>query len=297
MMVPGSAHGRNGLSRPVRLAATAKWAKAMRITTQTRLPAISPSPGLTELIHTTMPDDTDAKCSAEDSAAVATYIYDTFYSVDARVRNKPARIELSRLTVRQHQNALAELIGGFRSPADWKPEHGLLGSYYAARTFNPKKLKLERTDSEVCFDWERLSPDPEMFDPREFSIQWEGSLLAPDTGTYEFVVRTVHAARFYINDSNTPLIDAWVQSGDDLEHRGEIRLLGGRAYPIKLQFSRAKQGVGDLDKNTAKFQSDAPTTISFEWKPEPHARSRFCWQLVRGQVARCICVADAISAR
>ena len=45
---------------------------------------------------------------------VAAYIHEAFYSVDARVRNKPARVELSRLTVRQYQNALADLIGSFR---------------------------------------------------------------------------------------------------------------------------------------------------------------------------------------
>src|SRR4051794_11872280 len=44
---------------------------------------------LTKLSHETMPDDADDKCPAEDSAKVAAYIYDAFYSPDARVRNKP----------------------------------------------------------------------------------------------------------------------------------------------------------------------------------------------------------------
>src|SRR5258708_23634204 len=65
-----------------------------------------------------MPDDADEKCSAEDSAKVADYIYNACYSSDARVRNKPARVELSRLTVRQYQNAVADLIGGFKSTAE-----------------------------------------------------------------------------------------------------------------------------------------------------------------------------------
>ena len=67
-------------------------------------------PQLTKLIHETMPEDAEEKCSEEDAAKVAAYIYDAFYSVDARVRNKPARVELSRLTVRQYQNAVADLI-------------------------------------------------------------------------------------------------------------------------------------------------------------------------------------------
>ena len=38
---------------------------------------------LTKLIHETMPDDEDEKCSADDSAKVAAYIFDAFYSADA----------------------------------------------------------------------------------------------------------------------------------------------------------------------------------------------------------------------
>ena len=72
-----------------------------------------------------------------------------------------------------------------------------------------------------------------------------GSVLAPETGEYEFIVRTEHAARLWVNDSETPLIDAWVKSGNDTEYRGSIFLLGGRAYPLRLEFSKAKQGVDD----------------------------------------------------
>ena len=41
------------------------------------------------------------------------------------------------------------------------------------------------------------------------------------------------------------MIDAWVKSGNDTEYRTSIELLGGRAYPLKLEFSKAKQGVDD----------------------------------------------------
>ena len=227
-------------------------------------------PQLTKLIQDTMPADQDTKCSADDSAKVAAYIYDAFYSADARVRNKPARVELSRLTVRQYQNAVADVIGSFRQPSEWGSERGLHGEYFRSRSFKPDARKMERVDAEVNFDWEWLSPDPETFDPHNFSVAWEGSVLAPDTGTYEFVVRTRHATRLYVNDSEAPVVDAWVQSGDDTEHRGEVRLLGGRVYPIKLEFSRTKQGVNDQDKSTVKYQSDAETSVSLEWKRPNH---------------------------
>src|SRR5262249_15166788 len=42
-------------------------------------------------------------------------------------------------------------------------------------------------------------------------------------------------ARLWVNDASKPLIDAWVRSGSDSEYRATIRLLGGRAYPLKLE--------------------------------------------------------------
>src|SRR5436190_1879972 len=48
-------------------------------------------------IERNMPDDKPGTCSKEDAAAVARYIYDAFYSAEARLRNNPARVELVRL--------------------------------------------------------------------------------------------------------------------------------------------------------------------------------------------------------
>jgi cytochrome c len=76
--------------------------------------------GLEELaryIAKTMPEDKPEKVSREDAERVAAYIYDAFYSKVARNRNLPVRIELARLTVRQHRNAIADLINGVRAPA------------------------------------------------------------------------------------------------------------------------------------------------------------------------------------
>src|SRR5688572_33366769 len=53
---------------------------------------------LARQISRTMPDDKDQKCSPEEAAKVAAYIYDAFYSPAARLRNDPPRVQLSRLT-------------------------------------------------------------------------------------------------------------------------------------------------------------------------------------------------------
>lgn len=225
---------------------------------------------LASLIAETMPADADDKCPPAEAEKVATYIYNAFYSPEAQFRNKPARIELSRLTVRQHQNAVTDLVGSFRSPGRPSKDQGLTGRYFAARGFQPQALKIERLDRGVDFDFGEQSPDNAQFEPHQFSIAWEGAVLAPDTGDYEFIVRTEHAARLYVNHKAQPLIDAWVKSGDDTEYRAGIRLLGGRWYPLKLEFSKAKQGVNDEDKQKDKPKPAVKASIALAWNRPNH---------------------------
>jgi len=220
---------------------------------------------LAAVIQKTMPEDDPGSLSADDSKTVATYIHESFYSPTAQARLKPARIELSRLTVRQYQNAVTDLLASFRGGAtNLDDERGLKAEYYKARRFRRDGRVLERIDSNVDFQFEDTAPHADL-DPAEFSIRWEGSLIAPETADYEFVVRTEHAARLWINDNRTPLIDAWVKSGDDTEYRSTIRLLGGRAYPLKLEFSKGKQGVDD-SKDKKKQPPVRPAMISLLWK-------------------------------
>jgi cytochrome c553 len=224
---------------------------------------------LAALIAETMPQDMDKKCSPQDAAKAATYIYEAFYSPEAQVRNKPARVELSRLTVRQYQNAVADLVGSFRTRSEWSSERGLRAQYNPSRNFRRDSKRVERIDSEINFDWGVESPIPEKLDANEFSVRWQGTVLAPDTGEYEFVVTSEHAARLWVNDEEQPLIDAYVRATTDREFRAAIHLLGGRAYPLKLEFSKAKQGVNDKDKNKDKPKPPVKAYVSLKWK-RPH---------------------------
>ena len=223
---------------------------------------------LTEYVEESMPEDDPAKCVGADAAKVAAFVHESFYSPVAQARNRPARIELSRLTVRQYQNAVADLIGMFRDEGKWGSERGLKAEYSKSRRPG-RDAQIERIDPTVQFDFGEASPDPEKLDdPSSFSIRWEGSVLAPETGEYEFIVRTEHAARLWVNDQELPLIDAWVKSGDDTEFKASIRLLGGRAYPLQLDFSKAKQGVND-SKKQKKPPPPVKASIALLWKM-PH---------------------------
>ena len=221
---------------------------------------------LAQLITKTMPEDDPGTCTGDEAQQVAAYIYDAFYSPTAQARIRPPRIELSRLTVRQYHNSVADLVGSFRSASNWGDQRGLKAQYFKAQRFGDRDKVLERIDPSVNFDFGEAGPQPDKFDPNEFSIRWEGSLLAPDSGDYEFIVHSEHAVRLWVNDPRTSLIDAWVKSGSDTEYRGTIRLLAGRTVPLKLEFSKASQGVQDK-----KFKSNKPTkaSIRLEWQ-RPH---------------------------
>ncbi len=96
-------------------------------------------------------------------------------------------------------------------------------------------------------------------------MNWQGSLLTPETGIYDFTVRTEHALRLWVNDAEAPLIDAWVKSGNDTEYDASLYLVGGRVYPLRLEFTKAKQGVDDSAKQKEKPKS-SPASIALMWK-------------------------------
>jgi mono/diheme cytochrome c family protein len=223
---------------------------------------------LARFIAQSMPPGAARKLAAKDAEKVAAYIHDAFYSPVAQARNKPARVELSRLTVRQYRSAVADLVGSFRArPAGSSPDdrRGLRAEYFKSRRFRGNERVLERVDPEIRFDFGQAAPQTEPpLDPHQFSIRWEGGVLAPETGEYEFIVRTEHATRLWVNDLRQPLIDAWVKSGADNEYRGSLFLLGGRVYPLRLEFSKSKQGVDDSEK--LKGMPPAKASLALEWK-------------------------------
>ena len=135
--------------------------------------------GLARLIAKTMPEDAPGECVGEDADKVAAYIYESFYSKAAQARNKfqPPRIELSRLTVRQYRNAVADLIGSFRAPGRWDDQRGLKGEYSSRsrrrRDGNGGGSSLNRVDPEIHFDFGTDSPIPEQNALKDIAKSWQ----------------------------------------------------------------------------------------------------------------------------
>ena len=222
---------------------------------------------LTRRIHRTMPDDDPGSLSGDEAAQVAAYIYDAFYSPAAQARLHPPQVDLARLTIPQYRTVIADLIGsfrnGFRTPLG--TERGLKGNYSGVEIEKPKpeakpedensgevkkkeKAKFDRMDRQVAFSFGTESPDPATMGTEQFSARWRGSVLAEETGIYEFIIKTENGARLWINDTKTQLIDAWVTAGPEVrEEKKSIFLLGGRAYPLILEFFKYKDKTASID--------------------------------------------------
>ncbi|HWB05209.1 MAG TPA: DUF1592 domain-containing protein [Verrucomicrobiales bacterium] len=233
---------------------------------------------LSKYIDKNMPEDKADTLDADGSAKVAEYIYHAFYSAEARARNNPPRIDLTHLTNRQFQESVADLLGSFVEQPAAGERTGLHAEYFESNGMNKKsKLKKERDDAALEFDF-GAGPPVEGCSAEQFSIAWQGSLIAEETGFYEFRLRTPNGARLYLNreflngdrnfrdDSDArrqpALIDEWVSSGDTVrEATARAFLLGGRRYPIRLDYFKFKE---------------KSASIKLEWKA-PHA----VWQVLR----------------
>ena len=214
---------------------------------------------LTRVITRTMPDDDPKKCIGDEAERVARYIFDAFYSPDAQSRNKPPRIELARLTNRQYLHSVADLIGSFTGQSEFGQVGGLKAGYYNSRNHSRNKHSIERTDATVDFQYGGGTPAPDNkeYKAEEFSMRWSGSVFAEETGDHEFIVTSENGVRLWVNNMDLKLIEGWVSSGELRELNGTIRLIGGRAYPLRLDFFKYKS---------------RSASVKLEWHPPHRAR-------------------------
>lgn len=256
---------------------------------------------LADVIRETMPEDDPGSLSEKQAAAIAGYIHDAFYSRIARERNRPARVDLARLTVRQYRAAVADVIGSFREPAKWGDIRGLNGEYNGGRPARRNRgggpeaprQNAKRVDATVNFDFGTGPPAPGIAEGHNFSIRWTGSVLAPETGEFEFLVRTEHAVQLFVNDMRKPLIDALVKSGNEIEYKANLNLVGGRAYPLRLEFTKSKQGVDD-SKDQKEQPPSMQASIALMWK-RPHREAEVipAWYLSPGSAPEAFVCATA----
>ena len=219
---------------------------------------------LAKYIAREMPEDDPGTLSLADATASAEYIHKAFYSGEARARNHPPRIELAHLTVRQYRESIADLLASLRNATSTTETGGLAGTYRERPERDPKKPDQNRpevtfkqqVDPVIDFDFGDKAPDKGTF-AAQFAINWTGSVHVPDTGEYEFRVTTPNGVRLYVNmpeggSEKNALIDIWVSSAMTRTAAAPIFLLGGRSYPLKLEFFKYK---------------DKTASLKLEWRP------------------------------
>ena len=219
---------------------------------------------LAKYVAREMPEDDPGTLSMADATAAAEYIHQAFYSAEARARNHPPRIELAHLTVRQYRESIADLLGSLRGASGTTESGGLAAVYRERPERDPKKPDRNRpevtfkkqVDPVIDFDFGANAPEKGTY-AAQFSINWTGSVLAPDTGEYEFRVTSPNGVRFYVNppeggNEKNALIDLWVSSGMSRSAHASLFLLGGRSYPIKVEFFKFK---------------DKTAGLKLEWRP------------------------------
>lgn len=193
---------------------------------------------LATLIDETMPEDDPQACRGSDAEAVAGYMHKAFYYAP---ESEPVRRQLSRLTADQHRRVIVDTLSSFVGASPRHDEFGLRGEYFDGRRMSRDKRKLTRVDPWVAFEWGDRSPLPGEISQSAFTMRWQGSVLPPESGEYEFIVETDNGVRLWVNDRREALIDGWVQSGARTRHKARISLLAGRGYYLRLEFLSFKQ--------------------------------------------------------
>ncbi len=210
---------------------------------------------LAAYIDKKMPDGHPERIDAKESAAVAKFIFDAFYSKAAQARRDPPRVELSRLTVGQYRTAVADLLGMFSTSPALDEKRGLrLEIFNGGRRFRDDKRVVDKTAPTLDFNPGDKVP-AENVTLEEYSVRWSGGLFAPETGDYEIVLETRNGARLWLNDDAKPLVDGWVRSGDSVVLKETVPLLGGRVYPLRVEIFKEKK--------------EKVVAAALKWKP-PH---------------------------
>jgi hypothetical protein len=219
---------------------------------------------LAKYIAREMPENDPGTLSLADATASAEYIHQAFYSAEARARNHPPRIELAHLTVRQYRESIADLLASLRNATSTTESGGLAATYRERPERDPKMPDRnlpeatfkQQVDPGIDFDFADKPPEKGKY-AAQFSINWTGSVLVPDTGEYEFRVTSLNGVRLYVNppeggSEKNALIDLWVSSGASRSASSAIFLLGGRSYPLKVEFFKYK---------------DKTAGLKLEWRP------------------------------
>lgn len=129
-----------------------------------------------------------------------------------------------------------------------KPQHGLLGTYFARSDCTGEVLK--RLDAQVNFDWADKPAAPGV-PTEDFSVRWTGQVQAQHSENYTFHVEADDGVRVWLGDRQ--IMDEWRQQSTTLVSL-PVALNAGQFYPLTIEYFSAKPPA------MAKLKWSSPST-------------------------------------
>lgn len=116
---------------------------------------------------------------------------------------------------------------------EWTPplRNGLAVTYFTNADLEGEGISMY--DLDIDADYLSYAPLSSM-SPNRYSVRWEGVLIPPQSGDYQFFVESDNRARFELGGEW--LVDDWV-TGPARTRTASVALEAGRIYPIKMEYS------------------------------------------------------------
>ncbi len=129
---------------------------------------------------------------------------------------------------------------------DWLHING--DAIYGAEPYSTpeveKEIHIERIDETINFNWVRNSPVKGLKEDH-FSVEWNGFIVVPETGSYTFEIEADDEASLFIDGKLIINVDATnkgtqsevMDANNSTVNKGILKLKSGTAYPIKIRYS------------------------------------------------------------
>ncbi len=142
---------------------------------------------------------------------------------------------------------------------------GITGTYYNNKNLTGG-VAGTRVDTSIDFDWTSGATGVGSQGADNFSIRWSGNFRAPSTGNYQFQTQSDDGVRLWIN--NVLVIDNWNDHSVATDTTGNISLVAGQSYPVKLEFYE-NGGVATIRLLWKLPTSSSFSAITTESEPNP----------------------------
>uniref|UniRef100_UPI0037844BBC PA14 domain-containing protein n=1 Tax=Prosthecobacter sp. TaxID=1965333 RepID=UPI0037844BBC len=107
--------------------------------------------------------------------------------------------------------------------------NGVTADYFIGKNF--EQLALNRVDADINFDWP-ASPAPGL--PADgFSVRWQGSIVPPVSGAFDFITRSDDGVRLWLN--GVLVINNWADHGESWDTI-TLNLQAGVPVTVKMEF-------------------------------------------------------------